>query len=275
MAKVNHPCLPRSPASVEVYRGPSLIDGSPIVAILTGLRRKSSNAKTGAMLQLWILRADMTPLRAVQLGMDTGVCGACQLRGTIAPSGLPEKGTRGCYVEVAKAPQSVYHGWQRGNVARFDLASTGDLALLGHALRGRQVRLGAYGDPAALPVAVLGALVDRAAGHTGYTHQWREGLAVAAWLMASCETPADVARAGALGYRCFVTHGAAEPRRPGHMVCPASEEGIAARAARGAAPLQCADCGACGGRSVGAQAHVQIRLHGAAARRVDSSHVAA
>ena len=44
-----------------LYEGPSLLDGEPIVAILTGLRSSSGNRKTGAMLQTWILRADVSP----------------------------------------------------------------------------------------------------------------------------------------------------------------------------------------------------------------------
>jgi hypothetical protein len=46
-----------------VYRGPSAIDGREIVVILTGLqtRRGSKNAKTGELIQSWILRADVEP----------------------------------------------------------------------------------------------------------------------------------------------------------------------------------------------------------------------
>jgi hypothetical protein len=46
-----------TPNSVIFYRGPSQLTGDPIVAVLTGLVTRSSNAKTGPMLQTWILRA--------------------------------------------------------------------------------------------------------------------------------------------------------------------------------------------------------------------------
>ena len=49
---------------VILYEGPSLLDGEPIVAILTGLRSSSCNRKTGAMLQTWIMRADVSPAEA-------------------------------------------------------------------------------------------------------------------------------------------------------------------------------------------------------------------
>jgi hypothetical protein len=39
------------PNGAILYRGPSLLDGAPIVAIVTGLASTSANAKTGAMLQ--------------------------------------------------------------------------------------------------------------------------------------------------------------------------------------------------------------------------------
>jgi len=53
-----------------VYQGPSMIDGAPIVAIVTGLTRKSKNEKTGNMAQVFILRADMSPLQAIASGAD-------------------------------------------------------------------------------------------------------------------------------------------------------------------------------------------------------------
>lgn len=44
-----------------LYEGPSVLDGAPIVAIAT---MSTKNAKTGAMVQTWILRANMAPLAA-------------------------------------------------------------------------------------------------------------------------------------------------------------------------------------------------------------------
>lgn len=47
-----------------VYRGPSLIDGSEIVAVATGFSGASSNHKLGAgLVQVWILRSDISPAR--------------------------------------------------------------------------------------------------------------------------------------------------------------------------------------------------------------------
>ena len=52
-------------SGVILYQGPSLLDGAPIVVILTF---STDNAKTGDMLQTWILRADMPPTVAIQSG---------------------------------------------------------------------------------------------------------------------------------------------------------------------------------------------------------------
>ena len=42
---------------------------------------------------------------------------------------------------------------------------------------GRRVRLGAYGDPAAIPVAVIVDLAAQADEHIGFTQRWRQGQA--------------------------------------------------------------------------------------------------
>ena len=43
---------PSTPNGAIIYRGPSMLDGSPIVAILTGIDKPSHNPKTGPMAQL-------------------------------------------------------------------------------------------------------------------------------------------------------------------------------------------------------------------------------
>lgn len=65
---------------VVLYEGPSAIDGSPIVAIVTGFKDPSKNDKTGTMLQVWILRADVEPHEAQKTGADSAVCGDCPMR---------------------------------------------------------------------------------------------------------------------------------------------------------------------------------------------------
>jgi hypothetical protein len=65
---------------VILYEGPSVIDGAPIVAIATGFKSPSSNDKTGTMIQVWILRADIAPHEAQKTGADESICGDCPMR---------------------------------------------------------------------------------------------------------------------------------------------------------------------------------------------------
>ena len=89
----------------EVWRGASWIDGAECVAILT---RGSANGKTGALDQVWILRADLDPIAAVRAGADASICGGCPHRG----NGTGQ--ARSCYENLGQAPRSVYAAWRRG-----------------------------------------------------------------------------------------------------------------------------------------------------------------
>ena len=157
-----------------VFEGPSRIDGSPIVVVAT---TSSNNEKTGNMVQTWILRRDVPPTYAVASGLDHGICGNCVYRGNGDGTG------RSCYVKYWQAPNAIwhtyrFHGYQRPQRLRGLFA-------------GRTVRLGAYGDPAAVPIHVWQQILDGAAGWTtGYTHQWRRFPSYKALLMASADSPA-------------------------------------------------------------------------------------
>ena len=228
---------------VVVYRGPSLIDGGPIVAIVS---LRSVNVKTGDVPQAWILREDSSPVDAARLGADRSICGECPLRGRVVDG---RNVGRSCYVTLHRAPTAVWLGYRRGIYRQVSRAR------LSRLFAGAFVRIGAYGDPAAVPVGVWETMVSHARGWTAYTHQWREGFALQAIAMASCETAADARDAAAMGYRVFrvTPHGA--PRLPGHAPCPASAE----QGRR----LTCLECGACNGGSHGhGRPHVQIEVHG-------------
>ncbi len=145
-----------------IYRGPSAIDGEPIIVVLVGLAAPSSNSKTGGMLQTHILRADIPPTVAIAAGMDVSVCGDCQYRSRASG------GSGTCYVQVGQGPLSVYRGMERGIYPEVD----GVTAALAIAESGRGLRIGSYGDPAAIPAAgeFWGPLAAAAPFHTGYTH---------------------------------------------------------------------------------------------------------
>lgn len=72
-----------------ILEGPPPIDGAPIVAILNGATgRSSANRKTGAMAQLWIIRADISPVDAIHTGEDASVCAPSPLVGRPEPGRL-------------------------------------------------------------------------------------------------------------------------------------------------------------------------------------------
>lgn len=71
------------PNGVVIYRGPSMLDGAPIICVALGLAAASTNAKTGALVQTLIIREDLSPTDAIQQGLDASVCGTCIHRGRI------------------------------------------------------------------------------------------------------------------------------------------------------------------------------------------------
>lgn len=228
---------PARPNGVIVYEGPSRIDGKPIVVIATGLRkgRKSKNGKTGAMVQTWIIRADMDPLTALRTGADVSICGACPLRPK-SYDGIRWY-QRACYVRVDTAVLGIYKAYKAGSYPRVTVGELGGI------FAGLLVRFGAYGDPAAVPVIYWQVIAAAAAGVTGYTHQWRAARLrdVLAYCQVSADTEEDVASARALGVGSFRVKQAGAAVLPGEIVCPASAE-----AGKG---TTCADCRMCDGAS--------------------------
>jgi len=231
--------------SFVVYRGPSMLDGAPIRGILT---RGSTNSKTGDMAQLHIVRDDIAPHEATKTGADVSVCGECPQR--------PANGG-GCYVTVFQGPRSA---WQASNGRGVDLdaAVTFLQGKAAASTRRAVLRLGAYGDPAALPESVVGALCAAVDGRaTGYTHQWRRADCawVKAYCMASTENVRDTLIAWNRGWRTFRVGAPGMVNTPGkEITCVNTTRGT-----------DCADCGLCFGALVAKS--ITIEVHGAKAKR--------
>jgi len=228
----------KKPLGYIAYEGPSLIDGKPIVVIINRIDVNSKNDKTGAIVQSFIIRSDIDPVKALQTGDDASVCGNCEHRPILAKkSGKPP-----CYVQVAKSVLSVYGAYLRGRYVKADPAT------IAKALEGKIVRIGTYGDGAAAPVQMWNQITRYAAGRRGYTHQWNEpGFDVDSWaplVMASADTIDQAAKANLLGMRVFrVSQGV--DVQPGEAICPASAE--AGRKST------CAKCTLCSGTSIKAR----------------------
>lgn len=214
-----------------IYEGPSLIDGAPIVVIAIV---KSSNKKTGDMVQTHIIRSDMDPLSASKYGHDYSICGDCKHRGQSDPDGKGKQAKkRSCYVNIGQGPLQVYKSYKKGN---YDTAE--DISSLG---AGRMVRLGSYGDPAVVPSHIWDSLLKDSAGHTGYTHQNNiKGADVRPDLtMISADSLQDARIAWKSKRRTFRIITAVSDKTDNEILCPASEE--AGRKA------QCNDCKLCMG----------------------------
>lgn len=238
------------PIGFIVDRGISPIDGNPYVAIAT---LKSANRKTGDMVQVYILRADLSPLEAIASGADRSICGDCPHRRRW--DAALQRYVRSCYVDVGKSVMSVFRAFVRGSYPEYVPT------LHARYLRGRRLRWGAYGDPAIIAETVVRNLTALADGHTGYTHQWRHAWASWArgFFQASCDSFADYLAASNAGWRTFavVPQGAAPYSG---KLCPATAADSQA---------QCLTCRLCDG----AKTDIFVEAHGAGASHVPAQPV--
>jgi len=219
-----------------LWEGPSPVDGSPRVCIVTGLNKRSANGKTGSMLQIWILRQDVHPVEAFKTEAGRSNCGDCPHHGLNLGS---------CYVNWGQAPRSIWECYQRGGYPRIGYGWP--------VFAGATVRLGAAGDPAMVPAEVWAPILEHCAAHTGYTHQWRQPWAqhLKGICQASCDGIADYLEATAHGWKTFLV-------KPADVADPAGLVHCAASVERGA-KTTCERCTLCDGAS----ADVVINAHGA------------
>jgi len=213
---------------MEIYRGRSMIDGSNIVSIAT----KTDNRKTGDVIQIWILPASMNPLEAIKNNVDRGVCGDCKHRGST------------CYVPTFQAPLQIYRAWLKGNYP------------IGMIADNQIVRLGAYGDPCALPFNFVKEIAQKAKGYTGYTHQWKmpHVQPYKQFLMASVDSLKEYQQAKAMGWRTYRIKNAFENKLNQEIVCPASEEA--------GKKSTCEKCCLCSGLNGKGKKDIVINIHG-------------
>lgn len=231
-----------------IYRGPSLLDGSAIVVIATFSDR---NRKTGAMVQTYIIREDMDPVTANRTGADAAICGDCPLRGKANPAKAKgQADERPCYVTLIHGPSLVYRSMLRGVYP--DATDADAATAIGF---GRMVRIGTYGDPAAVPMHVWEALTMRAKGWTAYTHQWVQHFDTLTYAMASVESLTAAKYVWARNGRTFrIVRDVAEIDPAREVLCPASAEA--------GKRTTCADCRLCAGQATRSPKSVAIVAHG-------------
>ncbi len=247
-----------------LYQGPSELDPTvEIVVIVTGLRTSTANQKTGDLLQAWILVVDEKPGDNQRSGADAAICGTCPARPfnkgvelTDPETGEITIGTGDCYVTM----QGVTSVWKAFKAGNYPHATTADFK----AISRRALRIGSYGDPAAVPFTVwsqalfgrdvvgmsdLGAAVrwrraERLAW-TGYSHQRLNGAdpRLRLIVMASADTAGTAERHRAAGWRTFrVVRGDEPGRMAGEFRCPSDPSWDREH-------VPCATCGLCNGDS--------------------------
>jgi len=141
----------KKPTGYVIYEGSSLLNGEPIVAILT---LKSANVKTGDVATVWYLHQNINPIEAKQTGADKAICGSCpHMKGS-------------CYVQVYQAPNNIFKSYKKGIYPKEKPEN-----LVGMF---SSIRFGGYGDSASVPTPVNKSLItDNLKTVLGYTHQWK------------------------------------------------------------------------------------------------------
>ena len=239
-----------------IWKGKSKLDPSTDIAVvMSRIVAPSSNIKTGRMIQIQILNygkeyEDFNP-------MSESICGDCQHK------------NKSCYVIWNK---SIYSSWKKA-MNHEELTLDQGIQLC----KGRSIRLGTAGDPAAVPAKVWLKLLEGAKNWTAYTHQWHkpEFQEYKEFCMASVDSLEQEKLAISLGWLPFRV-GPVEAKmtttelykglnfETETMQCPAT------RFEKG----NCADCGLCSGLMVhkknGAKLQrrnknfkgIGVRLHG-------------
>ena len=200
------------PPGYVIYDGPSRLEGgTPIIAILT---MRSENRKTGDMPQIWMLRKDRAPTTAALDGTDDAVCGECAFRLYLARNN-PDRAN--CYVTLVHGPNAIWKAYHAGSYP----TSWPDRIV-------DPVRVGSYGDPAAVPLKIWREFIAHCwGGYTMYTHQWRRFSGFRHYAMASVNSPAEQHLAAQRGWRTFRViqkKEAAQHNHIGEITCPATPE---------------------------------------------------
>jgi hypothetical protein len=230
----------KKPLGLILYKGPSKIDGQMIIVLATGFDR-TQNEKTGDMIQTWIMTLRMSPIEAKRYGHDFSVCGDCK-----------HKHIGSCYVNIAHGPHNTYRAYMKDRYTVFNEAEHLEL------FKGRKIRLGSYGDPAAVPTHIWKTVCDVTDGHTGYTHQWNTHFVdpeLKKYAMASADNESEYHKAKSLGWRAFrVRMSENDAILENEFVCPASKEG--------GVKTSCTKCKACMGLSAKTSKDPVIIVHG-------------
>ena len=224
--------------SIVIYKGISLLDNeTPIMVVMSGYNKDSQNDKTGPLVQLYILPIDILPKDAYTSGSKS-VCGDCKYNGN-----------NGCYVRWS-------HLKGLWNSARSQ--SPVSMRLSKELIKGLRVRVGAAGDPAAIPFTFWNSLLSGCEKFTGYTHQWNkdEFTSLSSLFVASTDSKEETRQANDKGWSTFEVIDNEEPS-PSSILCLATDT----TKQKNGLPFTCSSCMGCNGK--GKQKNWYVQLHGA------------
>lgn len=256
----------KTPESARiVWVGNSEIPGSEGEMLCAAITFGSKNKKTGNMATLWIfpyilVTENLSILDFLQNGGDQISCLGC-IHSSI--------GQKTCYVWP-----SMGKGFSRMVIGLRDRYQSGKpyslnreevkavLALF------EIIRLGGYGDPAALPVEFLEFLKSCVNTALGYTHLWNRFSGetrnrLQKILMASVDSKMQGMMAVSQGWRYFRVGAKGElPDKSIEFACPASKE-VKEKIGK---VITCGDCKKCIGNETPAK-NTLIQVHGTLAKR--------
>ena len=257
-----------------VYRGPStmpeLIAKTEVIGAVSFY---SSNLKVGDEYQTWHFRADSHPVEARRYGQgDASICG--EGKNACAFKAKPGQKVGPCY-PTGRTLSGIWGSIGRGNYPQVEelaheigLPVSETLAVVGSTPAG--VRLGAYGDPVAMPASIAHHLTRAAKERQGFTHQWRN-VSRSEWprmVMASCELPEQVSQAAALGWRTYTAYPPELTRQEARRAIVNAAKGprLIIAGCPGAAKDGLVDCAGCpiqcGGVELNKPWHVINAVHG-------------
>ena len=193
-----------------------------VVGIIT---LESKNVKTGNIAQAWILPANVPNMWDVmRKGSNNtaadAICGCC-------PHRRDRNGA--CYV-MPQGVEAVHRSYRAG---KYPDLSKGGLHRAVPFLAGRVLRMGAYGDPAAIDAKIWQALKAVTSGHTGYTHQMdhpnikgtEQASEIAKLCMISCETVKQAEKWQSRGCKTFrIMPAGVDNTMASEIPCPADPE---------------------------------------------------
>ena len=226
--------------TLVLYKGISQLDNeTPIMVVMSGFTKDSNNTKTGPLVQLYILPVHETP-KDIYFSGSKAVCGDCKYNGN-----------NGCYVRWSNLG-SIWKSAK--NQAAIPMTLSKEF------LRGLRVRVGAAGDPAAVPSSVWSELLSTCENFTGYTHQWNkpEFKDLQGLFLASVDNATENLKAHVVGWSTFFVTDSKEQAKKEGTRCLAS----AGKTDSHGLPTTCASCMLCNGKSRKQKTITEV-LHGA------------